>query len=119
MAVMKEKMLYWVPRVLTILAISFMMLFSFDVFGGGDPLLRQLLGFLMHNIPAFILIGILLVAWKWEMAGGVLFKIATLACSVLFRAFSGNPGALIVLFPFLIVGILFILHHHIYNKPSE
>ena len=115
---MKEKMLYWIPRVLTILAILFMMMFSIDVFGGDDPLGKQLLGFLMHNIPALILTGILLVAWKWEMAGGVLFLIATLAGCILYRAFSGNPGALIVMAPFFIVGILFILHHYLYHKPS-
>jgi hypothetical protein len=119
MAGMKEKMLYWIPRVLMILAILFMMMFSLDVFGGGEPLFRQLLAFLMHNIPAFILIGILLVAWKWEMAGGVLFIIAALAGSILFRAFSGNPGALIVLTPFLIGGLFFILHHLLYRRGDK
>ena len=118
MADMKEKMLYWIPRVLTILAILFMMIFSLDVFGSGEPPGKQLLGFLMHNIPAFILTGILLIAWKWEIAGGVLFIIATLAGCILFRAFSGNPGALIVMGPFFIVGILFILHHFLCHKPS-
>ena len=118
MADMKEKMLYWIPRVLTILAILFMMIFSLDVFGSGEPPGNQLLGFLMHNIPAFILTGILLIAWKWEIAGGVLFIIATLAGCIFFRAFSGNPGALIIMGPFFIVGILFILHHFLYHKPS-
>ncbi|MBK7713068.1 MAG: hypothetical protein IPN67_06265 [Bacteroidales bacterium] len=115
---MKEKLLYWIPRILTILAILFMIMFSLDVFGGNEPVGRQLLGFLMHNIPAFILTAILFVAWKWEVTGGVLFIVAAIAGSFFFRAFSGNPASLIVMIPFCIVGILFILHHSLLNKSE-
>ena len=31
------------------------------------------MGFLIHNIPVLILIGILIVAWKKEFAGGLAF----------------------------------------------
>jgi hypothetical protein len=116
---MKEKTLYWIPRILTILAIIFMIMFSFDVFGGDEPLGRKLLGFLMHNIPPLILTGILLIAWKWELVGGALFIIAAIGGSIYFKAFSGNFGILIVMAPFLIVGILFILHNYLYNKVLE
>jgi len=47
------------------------MMFSLDSFGGNNPLGRQLLGFLMHNIPVFILIIALVIAWKYEILGGV------------------------------------------------
>jgi hypothetical protein len=116
---MKEKILYWIPRILTILAILFMMMFSFDVFGGNEPLGRKLLGFLMHNIPVLILTAILIVAWRREIAGGSLFILAAIGGSIFFRAFSGNPGSLIVMVPFLIVGLLFILHHFLYVKGKE
>lgn len=115
---MNEKLFYWFPRILTILAILFMVMFSFDVFGGNEPLGRKLLGFLMHNIPALILTGILLVAWKWEVIGGVLFLLAAVAGSIFFRSFAGNPGSLIVLAPFCLVGILFIIHNLIYKNSS-
>jgi hypothetical protein len=116
---MKEKILFWIPRILSILAILFMMMFSLDVFGGDEPLGRQLLGFLIHNIPAFILTVVLIIAWKWEVAGGSLFIIAAAGGVVFFRAFSGNPGSLIVMAPLLIVGLLFILHHQVYVKDKE
>lgn len=115
---MKAKLLYWIPRILTIVAILFMLMFSFDVFGGNESLGRKLLGFLMHNIPVLILIGVLIIAWKWEIFGGVLFIVAFVASCFLFRSFSGNPGSLIVTTPFLITGILFILHHVIYGSSS-
>ena len=55
---MKERVLYWTPRVLMILALLFMLMFSFDVFEGNEPLGRKLLGFLISNIPVFILTAI-------------------------------------------------------------
>jgi hypothetical protein len=115
---MKTKAFYWIPRILAIVAILFMVMFSIDVFGGNEPLGRKLLGFLMHNIPAFILTGILVIAWKWEVIGGILFIIAAIAASLYFRAFSGNPGSMIVLAPFFITGLLFILHHGLNRRKS-
>jgi len=112
-------MLYWTPRILTILAILFMLMFSFDVFDGNEPVGAKLLGFLMHNIPVLILTGILVVAWKQELAGGVLLIAAAIAASIFFRSFSGNPWSLIVLAPFAIAGVLFILHYFLYRKYKD
>lgn len=116
---MKEKLLYWTPRILTILAIIFMLMFSFDTLGGNEPVGRKILGLLIQNIPVFILIGILIIAWKRELIGGALFVIAFIAASIYFRTFAGNPGSLIVILPFLLTGLLFILYHFWYGKPRE
>lgn len=116
---MKEKILYWIPRVLTILAILFMMMFSLDVFGGKEPLSRQLLGFLIHNIPAWILIVVLIIAWKWEMAGGLLFIISSVTGGSIFFMHTHMIGSLIVMAPFLVVGLLFILHYRLYVRGNE
>jgi prepilin signal peptidase PulO-like enzyme (type II secretory pathway) len=93
-----------------------MTIFSFDVFGGDDSFGLKMLGFLVHNIPVLILIVILIISWKWEMAGGVLFILASISGTVFFHSFSGNPGSLIVIAPFLIIGILFIIHDILYRR---
>lgn len=115
---MKTKAFFWIPRILAIIAILFMVMFSFDAFSGNESPGRKILGFLMHNIPAFILTGILVIAWKWEVIGGVLFIIAAIAAGFFFRAFSGNPASMIVLAPFFITGLLFILHHGLTGRKS-
>jgi hypothetical protein len=115
---MTAKILYWVPRILTILAILFMMMFSLDMIGENIPLGKKLLGLLIHNLPALILAAILVVAWKKELIGGLLFIVAFIAASIFFRSFSGNPGSLIVILPFLLTGILFILHNRIYGVKN-
>ena len=77
---MKEKALYWSPRILAILAILFMLMFSFDAFDGNEPLGRKLLGFLIHNIPVLILTAIVVVAWNRELPGGIIL-IAVAFCA--------------------------------------
>jgi len=117
---MASKILYWIPRILTLIAILFMLMFSFDVFEGNDPAGRKLLGFLVSNIPVMLLAIILIVAWKRELIGGILLIAAFIAASIFFHSFTGNPASLIVIIPFLITGLLFILHSWLYpaNQPN-
>ncbi len=108
---MTLKILYWFARILAILAIFFMMMFSLDVFEGQEAPVRKLLGFLIHNIPAFLFILALITAWKYEIAGGILLILLFIAAGIFFKSFTGNTGSLIIISPFVISGIIFILHH--------
>lgn len=105
---MKKNIIYWTPRILAILAILFMMIFSLDCFEGEAK--KVLICLAMHNIPAFIIIIVLVIAWKYELIGGVLFVAIFFAGSIFFNAFGENPAAFIVMVPFLLTGILFIFH---------
>lgn len=116
---MTLKILYWFPRILAILSILVMLLFSFDSFGGDVPAGKQILGFLMHNIPVFVLIIILVIAWKYEVIGGALFIIAFIALGIFFKSFSGNPASLIIIAPLLIAGALFILHDRLSSRSRK
>ncbi|MGV8141826.1 MAG: DUF7670 domain-containing protein [Candidatus Woesearchaeota archaeon] len=73
-----SKFIYWAPRILSMIFILFLMLFSLDVFGQGYGFWGTLLAFLMHNIPAFILAIVLIISWKYEIVGGVAFILAGL-----------------------------------------
>jgi len=77
------KGIYWTPRILSIIFILFIALFSLDVFGPGLTAGQIMLGLLIHNIPTFILIIILGFAWKYELVGGIAFILAGLAYIVL------------------------------------
>jgi hypothetical protein len=114
---MISKIFYWLPRVLTITSIFFMLMFSFDVFQGSEPFSRKIIGFFIHNIPVLVLTVILIIAWRWELIGGLLLIAAFFVAGIFFRSFSGNTGSLIIILPFLLCGALFILHD-ILNKPK-
>jgi hypothetical protein len=73
MAKLLKQILYWTPRILSIFFILFVGLFSLDVFGNGEGFWRMLLGFLIHNIPTFFLIAALILAWRREWVGAILY----------------------------------------------
>ena len=67
------RLIHWIPRVICILAILFISMFAADAFAPELTIWQQLGAFLMHLIPSFILLALLIVAWKWELIGGVDF----------------------------------------------
>ena len=69
------KIFYWMPRIICIIAILFISLFALDAFSPELSFWQQIGGFLMHLIPSFILLAILVLAWKKEFIGGILFMI--------------------------------------------
>ena len=73
-----SKFSYWTPRILSILFILFLAMFSLDVFESCNGFLECALALFMHNIPVFILAIILIIAWKRELVGAVTFAFAGL-----------------------------------------
>lgn len=118
---MKEKALYFIPRIFTILAILFLGIFSLDAFEGTSTFGQKMLAFLMHNISVLILTGILIVAWKRELLGGILFIVASVFGLFFFNSFTGNLASIIVIGPFFLTGVMFIMHHVMFKKvnPKE
>ena len=104
------KFLCWFPRILAVVAILLMIMLSMDVFAGGMSQGYKLMAFAIHNIPVLMFIIALVVAWNNEIVGGSLFILFSLALAVFFGSVSGNPASLVVISPFFLSGILFILH---------
>jgi len=71
-----NKYIYWAPRILSIIFILFLMLFSLDIFEMNLNFWGTLLGLFMHNIPALILLVIVIISWKREIVGGIAFILA-------------------------------------------
>ncbi len=62
-------MLIWTPRVLGILFVLFIVLFSFDVLEMDGGFWALMAGFVIHNLPAIVLIIALFLAWRREWIG--------------------------------------------------
>lgn len=113
--------LYWTPRILCILTIAFISLFALDSFGTDKTIWQQIVAFLMHMIPSFVLLALLLIAWKWELTGGIIFIVIALALSpvVFIHNYKMNDSIgmsigiiSMITMPFALVGILFIINHY-------
>ena len=119
------KVFHWLPRIICILAILFVSLFAADAFSPELTIWQQLGAFIMHLIPSFILIAFLIIAWKWEYIGGIIFIIIGLGLSpfVFVHNYKMNDSIWISLgiilsitIPFVIVGILFMVSHFLKKK---
>ncbi len=64
------------PRILGIIFILFLMMFSLDVFELRLTGWQIVMGLLMHNIPTLFLLIILIISWKHEIVGGIVFILA-------------------------------------------
>jgi len=73
-----SKKLYWTPRILSIIFLLFLAMFSLDVFKTGLTAWQIAVGLFMHNIPVFILAIVLWISWKYEIVGGIGFILAGL-----------------------------------------
>lgn len=69
-----KRVLFWTPRVLAILFAIFLSLFALDVFSEGYGPWQTVGALLLHLIPTFIVILALVIAWRWEWVGAVLFS---------------------------------------------
>jgi hypothetical protein len=108
-----NKFICWAPRILSIIFILFLAMFSLDVFDEKLGFWKTVLGLLIHNIPVFILIVALLISWKHEIVGGIVFILAGILYVVMI--ISRSPfewymlsWILIVAGPVFLIGILFI-----------
>ena len=68
-----RRWIYWTPRVLTLLFAAFISVFALDVFNEHYRLPQLLVALGMHLIPTALILAALLVAWRWEWAGTLLF----------------------------------------------
>lgn len=115
---MCKKYLYWTPRVLAILYILFISLFALDVFGGGYGFAELLIALFMHLIPTFILIIILLIAWKWEKVGGVIFIILSIGFTLFFNTYRHPMTLLTISGPVFLIGLLFLANKLEFKKKT-
>lgn len=119
------KLFHWLPRIICMLAILFISIFAADAFQPGQTIGQQLLAFFIHLIPSFILLAFLLVAWKWEKTGGILFIVTGLVMSPFIFMLNYNRNhsvgmslgiILVITAPFIIAGLLFLWSQHLKKK---
>ncbi len=122
----KSGLLSWIARIIIILAILFVSMFALDSFSQEKTFWQNASALLMHLIPSFVLLGILIVAWKWEKVGGTIFTITGLVLCVLVFMLNYRRNhsfwislsiVLMICVPFVVAGVLLIISH--YRKENE
>ena len=110
MSPIARRLLFWTPRVLGIAFALFISIFALDVFSGHQSLPQLLIALGMHLIPTALIVVTLIVAWRWEWVGAVLF----FGLGVLYIVTVGGHAPwdwyLFIAGPAFLVGLLFLLN---------
>ncbi len=103
------RFLFWTPRILGLLFALFLGAFALDAFQGGGGAFRAIGTFLIHLIPTYTVIAALMISWRREWIGAVLFT--GFALFYLFRTWGRFPWPVHVAIsgPLFLMGILFAL----------
>ena len=101
----KKRILFWTPRVLCILFVMFLSVFALDVFSENDGFGETILALLIHMVPTFVIVIALVIAWRWELVGAILF-----ITSAFFFLISSGGESWIISGPLFLVGVLFLFN---------
>jgi len=104
-----RQIVYWAPRTLCVLFAFFLSLFALDVFEGGYGFGQAVLAFLIHLIPVFIVVIALVIAWRWEWVGAILFLAFALWYVIQTGGRQGLAAYVLISGPSLVIGLLFLL----------
>lgn len=69
------RLLFWSPRVLSIAYGLFISIFALDVFEEGRGFWPTLAALVLHLIPTAMVVIALMLGWRWEWVGAVLFTV--------------------------------------------
>jgi len=112
-----NKFIYWTPKILGTLFALFLMMFSLDVFEPGLTAWQIAIGLLIHNIPALFLLIILIISWRHEIVGGIVFILVGLLYILMLVMNSKLEWYMLswsvtIAGPAFLTGILFIISWH-------
>ena len=107
--VLKMKRYIWIPRILTIAFIIFISLFALDSFGTSDPWYMEIVGFLIHLIPTYILLAILILFWNKPVYSGISYITLALVFTIFFNTYRNLYSFILISILPAFIGILFLI----------
>jgi len=105
-----KKTFHWAPRVLGILFTLFISIFALDTFSEGYSFWESIAALLIHLVPTYLAMAALLVAWKWEVPGGLIY-IGLAAWYMIMARGQHWTAHLFISGPLLLTGALFVLDY--------
>jgi hypothetical protein len=103
-----KRLLYWSPRILGIIFAAFISLFTLDVFGEGYSAAQTISALAMHLIPTAIILVMLVIAWRWERLGALLFLLLAVGYIASLQGRFHWSVYVVIAGPLLLIGGLFL-----------
>lgn len=106
-----DRLIFWAPRVLSILFLAFLAMFSLDIFDTNLGFWGTLVGLFMHNLPVLFLAVILAIAWKHDIVGAIFYCLAGLVFFglILSKVLRNGFEFYMLSYPLIIAGPAFLI----------
>jgi hypothetical protein len=102
-------MVSWAARIICIAFAIFISIFSLDVFSEGYGFWKTIFALLLHLIPTFLIFLVLILSWRWEWIGGIIFSILGIVYIIAGRGKTDWSAIVFISGPLFILGILFFI----------
>ena len=109
----------WIPRIIAIAFILFLMIFTFDVFSQNGTVLEKIGGFIVHALPSILMAFFLVLCWNRLLICGWVFIGVAVFFTFWFNTYAGVTNFLMITVPPLAVGLLFLAARQLRRKPKE
>jgi|SoiMethySBSTD1v2_1073268.scaffolds.fasta_scaffold1052410_2 hypothetical protein len=109
-----DRAMLWAPRLLGLAVGLFLGLFSLDAFGNGTSFSAAFPDFLVHLIPAAIVVTVVALAWHREWIGAAVFT----ALAVVYAIWAREHASWIALIsgPLMVTGALYAWNWRWFRK---
>ncbi|MBT5022197.1 hypothetical protein HOK51_05380 [Candidatus Woesearchaeota archaeon] len=124
----KEKTIMKISRYVKYVATGLLSLFSvliflFSLFSGAEKYGGGFKGILMNipnALPWLVLMGLIYVAWKWELIGGFIIVLFGIFSMIFFDFFNSNSmgGFFVIALPLILIGCCFIFRWYVGKYKS-
>ena len=105
-----ERFLFWTPRVLSVLFAAFLGIFAADVFDETQGFWSTALALFLHLIPSGLILLMLVIAWRREWLGVILYLAFGLMFCVAFWGTADWLGYAALSAPPTVIALLFFAH---------
>jgi hypothetical protein len=109
------KTLYYIPRIVSLGFVLFLSAFSLDVFSEYSGM-QAIVPFLIHLLPALVLLLLILLAWKYDIAGVAIFVIVAVGYVALAGLSRPWSWYAFISGPALLIALLFFIHWILQRK---
>lgn len=117
-----------IAGIMCLSAILFISLFALDSFDPSLTILQQTEAFLIHLLPSFVLLGMLVLAWRKTFIGGIIFLLTGLLLSpfIYSHNYSMNQSVgmslgivAMINLPFILVGVFFLVSAYLQQEKRQ
>ena len=102
-----QRLVYWTPRILCMAFAAFLSIFATDVFSMPGGFWQKTVALLMHLIPTGVVLVALMIVWRLEWIGAVIFPLLAVFQLVTKWGQLHWSGYAMIDGPLLLLGLLF------------